>query len=210
MALNIVDESTLTVAGTSIGLSSASPTLAASELLGARQAVITVKTAPVYYRNDGDNATSSDTLLYPDDMLNILGDSMRSILTNLRFIRMGSVSASLVIRWYDRDVINVPIVVRGTGHDKTGIGHGVKTISSGGDHEVLASATAAKIVIIQAQTDNTNAVAVGAESVDATIATGNGIILYAGDVITLEIDDLADVWIDAITSGEGVRYTYLT
>ena len=113
MALNIVDESTLTVAGASIGLSSASPTLAAAELLGARQAVITVKTAPVYYRQDGDNATSSDTILYPGDILNVLGDSMRSILTNLRFLRVGSTSATLVIRWYDRDVINVPIVSRG-------------------------------------------------------------------------------------------------
>jgi len=113
MALNIVDESTLTVAGTSIGLSSADPTLAASELLGARQAAITVLTAPVCYHQDGGAATTSDPVLDPGDVLQVFGDSMRSILTNLRFIRLGSTSATLVIRWYDRDVINVPIVSRG-------------------------------------------------------------------------------------------------
>ena len=113
MALNIVDESTLTVAGTSIGLSSASPTLAAAELLGARQAAITVKTAPVYYRQDGDAATNSDPILYPNDILPVLGDSMRSILTKLRFLRVGATSATLHIRWYDRDTIHVAPVIRG-------------------------------------------------------------------------------------------------
>ena len=114
MALNIVDESTLTVAGTSIALSSASPTLAAAETAGARQAVITVKTAPVYFRQDGDDATSSDTILYPGDMLNLLGDSMHRMLEKVRFLRVGSTSATLVIRWYDRDVVHVPTITRGT------------------------------------------------------------------------------------------------
>jgi len=113
MALNIVDESTLTVSSTSIGLSSADPTLAAAQTSGARQAVITVLTAPVCYHQDGGAATTADPILYPGDNLNILGDSMRSILTNLRFIRLGLTSGALVIRWYDRDVINVPIVSRG-------------------------------------------------------------------------------------------------
>ncbi len=96
------------------------------------------------------------------------------------------------------------------GHDKTGIGHGVKTVTTAGEDVVLATSTAAKVVIVQAQTDNTGAIAVGASGVDATVATGTGVLLYAGDVVTLEIDNLADVYIDATVSTDGVRYAYLT
>ncbi len=96
------------------------------------------------------------------------------------------------------------------GHNVTGIGHGVKVVTTAGTDVVLAASTACKIVIIQAQTDNTNPIAVGATGVDATIATGTGIILYPGEVITLEVDNLADVYIDSITNGEGCRFTYLT
>jgi len=96
------------------------------------------------------------------------------------------------------------------GHNKTGIGHGVKTVTTAGTDVVLATSTAAKVVIIQAQTDNTGVIAVGGSGVDATVATGTGIALYAGDSVTLEIDNLADVYIDATVNGEGVRYTYLS
>ena len=142
MALNIVDESTLTVAGTSIGLSSANPTLVASELLGARQAVITIKTAPVYYRQDGDDATSSDTILYPGDMLNLLGDSMHRMLEKVRFLRVGSTSAILIIRWYDRDVVNVPTVTRATKGSHiitptTGNNTALATLDPAGDFHLL-------------------------------------------------------------------------
>jgi len=93
---------------------------------------------------------------------------------------------------------------------KTGIRHGVKVVTTAGTDVVLAVNTVAKIVIIQAQTDNTGAIAVGAFGVDATVATGTGILLYAGDSITLEIDNLADIYIDSTVNGEGVRYIYLT
>lgn len=95
-------------------------------------------------------------------------------------------------------------------HSTTGIGHGVKTVTTAGTDVVLASSTAAKWVVIQAQTDNTGNIAVGATGVDATEATGTGIILEAGDTITLPVDNLADVFIDASVSGEGVRFTYGT
>lgn len=94
------------------------------------------------------------------------------------------------------------------GHDTTSLGHGVMTVTTGGSDLVLAASTACKWVCIQAQTDNTNPVAVGASGVDAAIATGTGVILYAGETITLLVDNLADVYVDSITSGEGVRYTY--
>lgn len=97
-----------------------------------------------------------------------------------------------------------------TGHDITGIGHGVKTVTSAGTDEALAGSTACKRVTIQAQTDNTSAIAIGGSGVDATVATGTGILLYPGDVFELEIDNLADIYVDALVNGEGVRYAYFT
>ena len=100
-------------------------------------------------------------------------------------------------------------VIGKVGHDSTGIGSGVKTVTTAGTDVALASSTAAKWVIIQAQTDNTSAVAIGASGVDATVATGTGLLLYAGDwTPRLDIDNLADVYVDALVSGEGVRYIY--
>lgn len=106
------------------------------------------------------------------------------------------------------DVLTMPTTT--ITHSITGIGHGVKTVTTAGTDVVLAGSTACKKVTIQAQTDNTGLIAVGTSGVDATEATGNGIILYAGDAIELEIDNLADIYIDATVSGEGVRYIYFT
>lgn len=117
----------------------------------------------------------------------MLGDSTNGVLVNL-----GA----------NNDVV--------AGHNTTGIGHGVKTVTTAGTDVALASTTAAKWVTIQAQTDNTNYIAVGATGVDATVATGTGIMLAAGDSITIPCDDLAEIFIDSLVNGEGVRFTYGT
>jgi hypothetical protein len=96
------------------------------------------------------------------------------------------------------------------GHNITGMGHGVKTVTTAGTDVALAGSTACKKVTIQSQTDNTGLIAVGATGVDATESTGTGIILYAGDTYEFEIDNLADIYIDSTVNGEGVRYTYFT
>ena len=101
-------------------------------------------------------------------------------------------------------------IIGRVGHDVTGIGHGIKVVTTAGTDVALASSTVCKQVLIQAQTDNTSVVAVGATGVDATVATGTGILLYPGEVIVLAADDLADIYIDSLVSGEGVRFTYLT
>lgn len=88
------------------------------------------------------------------------------------------------------------------------IGHGVKTVTTAGTDVVLASSVNAKWVIIQAQTDNTGIIAVGAAGVDATVATGTGVALSAAESVTLPANDLANIYIDATVSGEGVRFTY--
>lgn len=95
-------------------------------------------------------------------------------------------------------------------HTTTGLGHGVKVVAAAGTDEALAASTAAKWVTVQAQTDNTGIIAVGATGVDATVATGTGVALASGESITLAIDNLADVFIDATVTGDGVRYTYGT
>lgn len=93
-------------------------------------------------------------------------------------------------------------------HNVTGVGHGIKTITLAGTDEVLAGSTAAKYLTIQAQTDNTGWCAVGATGVDATVATGTGVLLAPGDSYSYSIDNLADTFVDCTVSGDGVRYTY--
>ena len=93
-------------------------------------------------------------------------------------------------------------------HTTVSIGHGVKTVTTAGTDVVLAASTAAKWVTIQAQTDNTGNIAVGGAGVDATEATGTGVLLAAGESVTLPVDNLSDVSIDASVNGDGVRYTY--
>jgi hypothetical protein len=106
------------------------------------------------------------------------------------------------------DVLTMPTVT--VTHSVTGVGHGVKVVTTAGTDVALAASTACKKVDIQAQTDNTSAIAVGGSGVDATIATGTGIFLNPGDVYSLEIDNLADIYIDSLVNGEGVRFTYFT
>ncbi len=114
MSLNTVDVSSLTVAGTSIGLSSASPTKAVAFAAGARQALIVVEDAPVYMRSDGDAATSADILLNVGDAVPMLGDNMNQVLNNLRFIRKTSTSATLKIIWYNREAVLTERIIRGS------------------------------------------------------------------------------------------------
>jgi hypothetical protein len=92
----------------------------------------------------------------------------------------------------------------------TGGADGVTTVTTAGTDVALAGSTPCKRVTIQAQTDNTGLIAVGFTGVDATEATGTGVILYPGDVYELDIDNLADIFIDSTVNGEGVRYCYFT
>lgn len=129
---------------------------------------------------------------------------------------IGKLSANSGVDIGDVDVTSLPALPAGTnaigkvGHDITGIGHGVKTVTTAGTDVALASSTACKKVDIQAQTDNTGVIAIGGAGVDVTVATGTGILLEAGDTYSLEIDNLADIYIDSTVNGDGVRFTYYT
>jgi len=88
------------------------------------------------------------------------------------------------------------------------LGH--STIASGENDtvgtsaEVLTSSTACKHVDIMATVANTGIIYVGGSGVTAA----TGIALYPGDVYSLDIDDLNDVYVVATVNGENVQYTY--
>lgn len=92
----------------------------------------------------------------------------------------------------------------------TSIADGRKVVTTAGTRVTLAASTACKQVIITAETDNTGLVVVGGSTVVAALATRQGVPLYAGDSITLEIDNLADVYLDSTVSSDGVTYAYFT
>lgn len=118
---------------------------------------------------------------------------------------------------YDTDIMYITYdgtnwVKKGNGHNVSGFGSGTETVDSAGTAQAIVTAsTPAKRVMIQAQTDNTNGVAVGDSGVVATVATGDGILLYAGDWTPwINVDNLQDAYIDAIVTDEGVRFIYET
>lgn len=88
------------------------------------------------------------------------------------------------------------------------IGDGRKVVTTAGTAVALATTTAIKRVYIQAETDNTGVIVVGASTVVASLATRRGVALNAGDTLTLDIDDIADVFIDSTVNGDGVTFTY--
>lgn len=215
MALNIVDESTLTVSGASIGLSSASPTLAVAQTSGARQAVITVLTAPVCYHQDGGDATTADPILTPGDILNVLGDSMRNVLTNLRFIRLGSTDGALVIRWYDRDVINVAQVTRGTKGSRiitptTGTGTTLANLTPGAAFHLLGVRIHIGSALASAETltiTNNSGTATAYDTVLFTLDMGTPdirdvVIPFGGDEDFFGASDVIDIVLSANTGGD--------
>ncbi len=127
----------------------------------------------------------------------------------------GSISAKL--RSISRDLIANIVLAAGSniigrvGHDSTGLGDGNQEVAAAGTAEALVgSSTPAKWIVVSAQPANTNEVAVGSATVDATAGAEQGAILAAGDSVTLLIDNVQDVFVDAVTTGEGVSFVYGT
>ena len=90
------------------------------------------------------------------------------------------------------------------------LGNGRKTVTSAGTAEALSSTSQRfGTLTICAETDNTNPVTVGSSTVVGALATRQGVPLAAGDCYTLQCQgNLNEVYIDSITNGEGVTYTY--
>lgn len=92
----------------------------------------------------------------------------------------------------------------------SGISDGRTTVTTAGTRVVLAASTACKKVDIQALASNTDVVVVGGTTCVAAIGTRRGVAINPGDTYTIEIDNLNDVNLDSVVSGEGVSYTYFT
>jgi hypothetical protein len=93
---------------------------------------------------------------------------------------------------------------------------GRKTVTAAGTAEALsATSVAINRISIMAETDNTNPVTVGGSDVVGALATRKGVALRATDPpVTLYardgVDELGDVFVDAITNGDGVTFIYTT
>lgn len=90
------------------------------------------------------------------------------------------------------------------------IGDGVKSVTTAGTAvQLTSSATACRVVRIQARVANSGNIAVGASTVVAAAGSERGIILVPGAWADFRITDVSKLYIDAAVSGEGVSYLYL-
>ena len=103
-----------------------------------------------------------------------------------------------------------PIHVSTGGAIASTVGDGRTFVTTAGARVALAASTAIKEVTITGETDNTDIVVVGGGTVVAALATRRGTPLYPGDSVTIAADNLAEVYIDAMVSTEGVTFTYLS
>ena len=69
--------------------------------------------------------------------------------------------------------------------------------------QLTASTTPCKHVDVMAAIANTGIIYIGG----AGVTTATGIALYAGDVYSLDIDDVNNVFVLATVNGENVQYT---
>jgi len=89
------------------------------------------------------------------------------------------------------------------------IADGTKVVTTAGTPVALvASSTKCRMVEIQAKPENLDVVVVGASTVVASAGTRRGIALAPNQSVQLRIDDLADLFLDSVVSGEGVSYVY--
>ena len=79
---------------------------------------------------------------------------------------------------------------------------GRKTVTVAGTPVALATSTPILGVTIKALRTNTNNIYVGG----ATVSSSTGLVLRRGASVSLAFDNLADIYINADTSGEGVTY----
>ena len=87
---------------------------------------------------------------------------------------------------------------------------GRKVVAAAGTAEALSSTDlVVTFIIITAETNNTGIVAVGASTVDETVASRRGIPLNPGDSISLGGVNLKELYLDSGVSGDGVTYLYL-
>ena len=89
------------------------------------------------------------------------------------------------------------------------VSDGIQLVAAAGTAEALtATATKCRRVIVHARKENTYDVVIGGSTVVAASGTRRGVALAPGQSLTLNIDDLNKVYVDAIVTGEGVSFMY--
>ena len=85
------------------------------------------------------------------------------------------------------------------------IGSGSKTVTTAGSRVQLSSISIpCKKLTIQGLSSNTGAIYIG----DSTVASSNGIFVYATQMYQLTPSNLNLVYLDSAVNGEGVIYLY--
>ena len=85
----------------------------------------------------------------------------------------------------------------------TAVAHFTQEIA---DSATQLTSQTSKHVDIMADVSNTGIIYIGGSGVSAT----TGIALYAGDVYSVDIDNLNDIYVLATVDGENVQFTYYT
>lgn len=89
------------------------------------------------------------------------------------------------------------------------VADGLQLVAVAGTAEPLvATSTPCRMVEIQARPENTDVVVVGASTVVAAAGTRRGIALVPNASVQIRVTDVADLYIDAVVSGEGVSFLY--
>lgn len=86
------------------------------------------------------------------------------------------------------------------------VGNGQTTVVTAGSSVQLASSTSIKSVTIRALSTNTGLTYVGSSSV----SSANGFQLSPQETVSLDLDNLSKIWLDAATNGNGCSYIYLS
>jgi hypothetical protein len=86
-----------------------------------------------------------------------------------------------------------------------------KTVTTPGTAERLTTTfTLCRKVIITAPSGNGGEVYVGCSQVSAVAGSQKGLLLLPTGSVSIDINDVSKIYIDATVAGEGVTYTYLT
>lgn len=89
------------------------------------------------------------------------------------------------------------------------IGSGRQTVTTAGTAVQLSTSDVpCTRVIITAFTNDTGVISIGDSGVLANTTTRKGIPLIAGQSVTVPINNLNKIYVDATVSTEGVSYTY--
>lgn len=86
------------------------------------------------------------------------------------------------------------------------VGNGAQTVTTAGTRVQLASNTPTTTITVRAKASNTGLTYIGS----STISSANGFQLSPSEVVSLDLDNLSKLWIDAATNGNGVTYIYLS